>query len=316
VPASDPDPDPGSDPDATPTREDVDPDAPDDGDGTTDSRPAGDGDPDDAVDAGVDPDGTDAADAGDPRRTVRVFAGDCTTEYEGGGRERTQRGRVAVVVKPDRTTLVHDADGYQPVAWLTRPDALTVEAGRDAGGDGGFGIVARSGDETLRVTCHAEAGRATFPVSDAGVPVGTCPCGGVLVRSRDVVCHDCGDRYPLPSGATVRDATCDCGLPRLRVVRGRVLDVCLDPGHEPLVDAVADAFDRAFDCPDCGAALPVRRAPGRVYLGCETPDCGATFSIRDGPIVGDCDCGLPVFETASGVRCADGDCDRDWTPRE
>ncbi|MFB6301383.1 MAG: hypothetical protein ABEH78_00760, partial [Haloferacaceae archaeon] len=51
--------------------------------------------------------------------TVRVLAGECTVRFE-GSRERTQRGHVIVVIKPDRTTLVHDADGYQPAAWLTR----------------------------------------------------------------------------------------------------------------------------------------------------------------------------------------------------
>ena len=55
--------------------------------------------------------------------SMRVIAGDCTVR-SGGRRETTRRGRV--VVKPDDTVLVHDADGYQPVAWLTRPAELTL----------------------------------------------------------------------------------------------------------------------------------------------------------------------------------------------
>ena len=105
--------------------------------------------------------------------TIRVLAGDCTTTFE-GDRTRTQRGRVVVVIKPDRTTLVHDADGYQPVAWLTRPESLTVEADvasptRRADGapvdDAGFGIVARAGDQVLRVVCHRDAGLAGYPLA-------------------------------------------------------------------------------------------------------------------------------------------------------
>jgi len=51
--------------------------------------------------------------------TVRVLAGECTVRFE-GSRERTQRGHVVVLIKPDRTTLVHDAEGYQPATvWET-----------------------------------------------------------------------------------------------------------------------------------------------------------------------------------------------------
>ncbi|TKX78584.1 DUF91 domain-containing protein, partial [Halorubrum sp. SD626R] len=64
---------------------------------------------------------------------LRVLAGDCqVTEH--GDRSRSYRGRVVVLIKPDDTTLVHDADGYQPVAWLTRPESVVVE-GDVAGGD-------------------------------------------------------------------------------------------------------------------------------------------------------------------------------------
>ena len=58
--------------------------------------------------------------------SIRTLAGDCTVRFD-GRRDRTVRGRVLVVVKPDDTVLVHDIDGYQPVAWLTRPAELTLD---------------------------------------------------------------------------------------------------------------------------------------------------------------------------------------------
>src|SRR6056297_776882 len=56
--------------------------------------------------------------------TVHVYAGDCTTSYSANDDSRRQRGRVVVVHKPDDTVLVHDAEGYQPVEWLTRANAV------------------------------------------------------------------------------------------------------------------------------------------------------------------------------------------------
>jgi DNA topoisomerase-1 len=48
--------------------------------------------------------------------SIRVLAGDCTVRFDDGSDERRHRGHVVVLTKPDRTTLVHDATGYQPVA--------------------------------------------------------------------------------------------------------------------------------------------------------------------------------------------------------
>jgi len=303
--------------------------------------------------------------------TIRVFAGDCTTTFE-GERTRTHRGRVVVVVKPDRTTLVHDADGYQPVAWLTRPDSLTVEAGAASGtqradgdgegqspsgnraspgdseaqsasgrssglrggqaasngtaepspgpreeaadGDAGFGLVARAGDQVLRVISHRSSGRATYPVSEAGVPVGSDPeTGEPLVRAGgDVRGVDSGVRYPLPAGATVTDESCpSCGLPTIRAEAGEVFEVCLDRSCEPLDDAVRERFDREWACPQCGSALRIIRRGGRLLAGCDAyPECETAFAIPAGVVDGECDCGLPTFETARGRRCLDGTCDR------
>jgi DNA topoisomerase-1 len=304
---SDPDPEPGADGSLGPGTDD----------GAPGSAPRTDAGSDaDATDAdpvsGTDADADDASPHDD---RTRVLAGECVARYESGGagtatRERTRRGRVVVLVKPDRTVLVHDAEGYQPVAWLTRPASLTVEADDD-----GFGLTARDGDERLRVVSAGSTHVADYPVSAAGVPVGECPdCGGVLVRAGgDVACLGCPARYGLPSGATVLDRPCpDCGLPRLRVERGEAFEVCLDAACDPLAERVADRFDGRYDCPDCGASLEARRARGRSYLGCaDAPDCETTFSIPAGVVVGDCACGLPVFETATGRRCVDPSCDCD-----
>jgi DNA topoisomerase-1 len=278
------------------------------------------------------------------RESIRVFAGDCTMEFT-GGRDCTRRGRVVILVKPDRTVLVHDATGFQPVAWLTRADSLTVETaarggssdgperrgdGQDDPADGrrddardehvpdppsgGVGIVARSGDERLRVVSHGPATRARYPASAAGVPVGECAdCGGTLVRNGGVACLDCSVEHALPAGATVLECRCDdCGAPLMRVERGTAFVCCVDVGCRALGDLVADRFDRSFDCPACGRDLRVERARGRTFLGCEGhPDCDARFSVPAGEFVDECDCGLPIVETATGRRCLDTDCDRD-----
>jgi DNA topoisomerase-1 len=238
---------------------------------------------------------------------IRIFAGECTATFT-GRREYSNRGHVVVVLKPDDTVLVHDADGYQPAAWLTRPTDLTVVTDDD-----GFRITAREGDQRLRVVSHRVAGTGQFPATTAGVPVGDCPdCDGALVRADGAVaCLDCERDHSLPPGATVTDDTCeDCGLPRLRVERGRVFDVCLDYACDSLDDHVRAAFDREWDCPDCGGDLRIKRTR-TLLAGCdEYPACDTAFSIPAGVIVGECGCGLPAFETASGRRCLDGTCER------
>jgi DNA topoisomerase-1 len=238
---------------------------------------------------------------------IRIFAGECTATVE-GRREYSNRGRVVVVVKPDDTVLVHDADGYQPAAWLTRPDDLRVTADAD-----GFEMVATDGDQTLRVVSHAVAGTGSYPATRAGEPVGACPdCDGTLVRADgSVSCLDCGVSHSLPPGGVVTGSTCgDCGLPTVRVERGAVFEVCLDYGCDPLDERVRAAFDGRWACPDCGSPLRIVRAGG-LLAGCDDyPACETAFSLPSGVVVDDCPCGLPVFETASGRRCLDGTCDR------
>ena len=232
---------------------------------------------------------------------THVIAGTCTTTFT-GDRDRHQHGDVLVVVKPDGTTLVHDACGYQPVAWLTRPESVTV--GTEA-------VTAADGDQRLTVDIHDAHARGQYPTTDAGVPVGACPdCEGSLVRTRGaVVCPDCDERYGLPGQAAILDETCDCGLPRLRVERGASFVVCLDRDCESLDERVRSAFDREFDCPDCDGDLRVLRRGG-LLLGCEHyPDCDTGFAVPEGIHDGECDCGLPVFETANGRRCLDAGCE-------
>ena len=231
---------------------------------------------------------------------THVIAGRCTTVFE-GTRDSTQHGDVVVVVKPDRTVLVHDASGYQPVAWLTRPESATVAEET---------VTARDGDQFLEVTIHTAHARGQYPASPAGTPVGDCPdCGATLVRSHgSVSCPDCGE-YPLPAKAEVLERTCsDCGLPLLEVERGEAFEVCLDHTCDPLLERVRETYDREWDCPDCGGDLRVLQAGGLV-LGCESyPDCETGYSVPNGLHAGSCDCGLPVFETANGRRCLDSEC--------
>ncbi len=232
---------------------------------------------------------------------IQVIAGRCTTVFE-GTRNRTQHGDALVVIKPDGTVLVHDARGYQPLAWLTRANSVTVT---------GDTVAAQDGDQSLRVTVEETYTREQYPASDAGVPVGDCPgCAGTLVRTQGhVSCPDCGDSYSLPGQSTVLSESCeDCGLPLFRVERGETFECCLDRACDSLDERVRERFDREWDCPDCGGALRVLRRGG-LLLGCENyPDCETGFSFPTGECVGDCDCGLPVFETASGTRCLDREC--------
>jgi DNA topoisomerase-1 len=235
---------------------------------------------------------------------THVIAGTCTTTFDDGDRSRRQHGDVLVVVKPDGTTLVHDARGYQPVAWLTRPETVTV--GADA-------VTVTDGDQRLQVGVHDAHTRGRYPTGDAGVPVGECPdCGRRLVRARGAIhCPGCGDQYGLPAGAAVTDDRCeDCGLPRLAVERGESFDVCLDRDCESLDERVRAAFDRQWDCPACGGDLRVLRRGG-LLLGCEQyPDCETGFAFPQGVHDGECGCGLPAFETPTGRRCPDTGCSR------
>ncbi|WP_128477007.1 endonuclease NucS domain-containing protein [Halorussus pelagicus] len=234
---------------------------------------------------------------------VHVYAGDCATSYSADGDSRRQRGRVVVVHKPDDTVLVHDAEGYQPVEWLTRANAVH----RETDGDGGFALVAVKDGERLRVESRDDADRASHGATAAGTEVGTCPdCDGTLVRARGaVICLDCPAEYGLPRDAAMLDSTCDCGLPRMAVERGARFEVCVDRDCEQLDEAIRERFDREWSCPDCESDLRVLRER-TLFFRCEGyPDCETTFALPDREVVGTCECGLPQ------VRRADSSCTDD-----
>ncbi|RQG93141.1 DUF91 domain-containing protein [Natrarchaeobius halalkaliphilus] len=239
---------------------------------------------------------------------IRVLAGDCTVISEAADREE-YRGRVTTIVKPDNTVLVHDVDGYQPVAWLTRADSVSSDR------TDGFTLVAKKDEQTLRIAAHEQDGFAHYPSSSAGVPVGECPdCDGALVRSDGVHCVGCGTRYGVPADATIctDQSHCDCGLPRMRVERGLAFNVCLDRSCESLDEAVTEAFDREWSCPkpSCDGDLRILRRGGLI-AGCEQyPDCETGFAVPTGVVDGECRCGLPSFETRTGTRCLDATCER------
>jgi DNA topoisomerase-1 len=232
--------------------------------------------------------------------TAHVIAGRCTTVFE-GTREQEQHGDMIVLIKPDNTVLVHDADGYQPVAWLTRAESVTVT---------GETVAARDGEQSLTVTVHDARAHGHHHLSEAGLPVAECPdCEADLLRANgSLSCPDCAHDHPIPRDATVLDGHCsDCGLPRVRVERGCSLVCC--PDCDSLTDRVREAFDRQFDCPDCEGSLRVLYRGG-ILLGCDRyPDCEVAYSFPTGTHDGDCDCGLPAFETATGWRCLDSDCE-------
>ncbi|WP_254864522.1 endonuclease NucS domain-containing protein [Halovivax gelatinilyticus] len=235
--------------------------------------------------------------------TIRVLAGDCTVVFDDAERSE-YRGRVTTLVKPDNTVLVHDVDGYQPVAWLTRADSVSSDR------SGGFSLVARKDDQTLRIATHDREGFTSYRGSPAGTPVGLCPtCDGMLIRASGVRCVDCGVRYALPADSDVREDRCECGLPRIRAERGLAFDVCLDRQCESLDDAVREAFDREWACPDCGDDLRILRRGGLI-AGCENyPDCETGYVVPAGVVDGECSCGLPTFDTGTGRRCLDATCE-------
>lgn len=240
-----------------------------------------------------------------PQDSIRVFAGDCTITANGDENHR-QRGMVVVIVKPDNTVLIHDGGGYRPVEWATRADAVHCAEREDT-----FTVTAVDDKTHLKVECHEQHAAGTYPVSAAGIPVGTCTeCSGTLVRSGGAVsCAACETSHTVPRDAEIRSTTCSCGLPQLFVERGAPFELCIDRDCESLDDAVRDRFDRVWGCPECEGDLRILRQRG-LYAGCERyPDCDVLFSLPKGVVDGTCDCGLPAFETSAGRRCLDSNCE-------
>lgn len=276
-----------------------------------------------------------------PPDTLRTLAGDCRIEVTDNA-ESVHRGRVLVVLKPDGTVLVHDVTGYQPIAWLTRADDVGVQydvplgavaadpaaepptppqtaahPGFDAVGSGGgdpapFVVTAATDDRQLRIVAERDFGTARYPASPAGPPAGRCPdCGDPFVATTGAIrCTGCGREHGLPTDAEVVDRRCECGCPQVRVDRGATFTLCADRSCDPLDAAVRDRFEGDWDCPVCGAPLRVLRRGGLI-AGCDRyPACETGFAIPAGVVDGECDCGLPVFDTGAGRRCLDGTCSR------
>lgn len=238
-------------------------------------------------------------------RAFTVIAGDCRIERD-VEEHQTYRGQVLVVIKPDDTVLIHDIEGYQPVAWLTRAERVTVDTG-----DGT--VTAVDGDRWLRVRVLSSLLDREFPGTSVGSPVGDCPtCGGCLVEDGAAVhCVGCRTRYGLPDGATVLETTCGCGLPQMRIDRGDRFELCIDRACEPMEEALADRFDVTWACPAeaCNGELRVVRRPN-LLLACDAyPDCEVAFSFPTGLVDGHCGCGLPRFTTGDGSRCLDDACE-------
>lgn len=230
---------------------------------------------------------------------AHLIAGDCTTTFESPDRTDETRGRVVCLRKADDTVLVHDTTGYQPVAWLTRPETAIVAGSPPT-------LEARDGDSRLRVLFHDVSLDTRLPASPAGTPVGPCPdCSGALVHHASTLsCTDCSREHGLPNGATVLDEACTCGLPRVVVVRGDRFEVCADRTCAPLDDKI----QARFDCPDCGDDLRVVRAGG-LWLGCDaSPDCSVSFAVPDAELGEACDCGLPTVVAGDETRCLDTGC--------
>ena len=236
----------------------------------------------------------------------RIIAGECVVETRGTINE-THRGQILTIAKPDGTVLVHDTAGYKPIAWITRADSVTTDSTNGT-------LTAVDGDQWVSVTVEHGFIDRRLPASPAGSPVSDCPsCGGTLVdASGEIYCLGCRVAYGLPSGATLREESCACGLPTMRIERGDVFDLCIDRECEPMEEAIAERFDRKWSCPDstCTGTLRVLRR-SRLIVGCSAyPDCEVAYTLPNGVIDGHCSCGLPRFANESGLRCLDSSCDR------
>lgn len=234
----------------------------------------------------------------------RVLAGDCTVRFENGDDVREERGNLIVFCKPDHTVLVHDRDGYRPVAWLTRADTVAERADPP-------GLEAVAADRRLHVTCHTVRRDDQVSASPAGTPLDPCPaCEGMLIRSPGAVtCLSCDADYRIPRDAVLTGGRCpDCGLPEMRIKRGAAFVLCVDRRCSSIDDAVRDRFDGSWTCPACNGALRIIRRDG-LLAGCENyPACDVAFALPTGVVTGSCECGLPAFETAGGGRCLDATC--------
>lgn len=236
---------------------------------------------------------------------IRLIAGECRVELAGES-EAVHHGHLVTILKPDDTILVHDSDGYTPVAWLTRAESVTADAEEHV-------ITAVDGDQWLRIDITNATIDNTIPATLAGNAIGTCPdCGGTLVEAESTVtCLGCREQFGIPGDSTIlAEEFCECGLPQMRVERGATLELCIDRSCEPMEAALADRFDGAWGCPTtgCPGRLRIIRR-GRILAACDQyPDCETAFHFPVGVLDGNCGCGLPKFATEDAVRCLDASC--------
>lgn len=238
------------------------------------------------------------------RSGFALVSGDCRIEVD-LDEPITYRGHVLVVAKPDGTLLVHDTQGYQPVAWLTRADQVTMDADEGT-------ITAVDGDRWLRIQVISSILDRELPGTAAGIPVAECPaCDGQLIEGDAAVhCINCRNEFGIPSDAVVLESRCTCGLPQMRIERGDVFDLCIDRTCQPMDEAIADRFDGMWACPDddCTGTMHVIRRRNLLVACAEYPDCDVAFRFPPGPIDGHCGCGLPRFAVNGESRCLDGQC--------
>lgn len=253
------------------------------------------------------PPNTTVAEERSAESTLRVLVGDCQIQLTGDA-ERERRGQVLVLIKPDNTVLVHDIEGYRPVAWMTRAETVSID---DEEGI----LTAVDGDQWLRIDLKHEQSDRQFAGSKAGEPVSTCiTCRSPLVDAGNSVhCVGCDEQYGLPRGASLLDERCECGLPRMRVVRGDQFELCIDRSCEPLQEVVSERFDGRWECPDaqCDGRLRIIHRGG-LMIACDAyPDCNEQYSMPIGTVENTCGCGLPRFRINGSSQCLDSSCAKD-----
>lgn len=218
---------------------------------------------------------------GDGGDAIRVLAGDCTVIHD-CDRRTEHRGHVTVIVKPDNTVLVHDAEGYQPVAWITRADAVSCTRG-----------------SRRREAAVSTDVPATSPVPDSSQSAGEARSSATSSTTGSA---SSGDGPTLQHGVETAAFAVDAqdGDERLRV-RAHVED-----GYAAY--PTTRAGRPVGECPECDGTL-VRAGRAVSCIG-----CGTEHGLPDGATVREerCECGYPRLRVERGAPlsvCLDRNCD-------
>ncbi|MEM1942727.1 MAG: endonuclease NucS [Candidatus Caldarchaeum sp.] len=104
----------------------------------------------------------EAARRGLANGSVIVMAGPCTVVYEGRGSSRLGLGERLVIIKRDRSILVHRPVGHEPVNWQPPGSSLEfrVEEGR-------LVVRASNGDEFLKIQFTEEPSLVVYNLNDS-----------------------------------------------------------------------------------------------------------------------------------------------------